>query len=36
MDILSKSDPMVVMYVEEAGRWREYGRTEMIKYVCNS
>lgn len=33
MDVLSKSDPMLVLYSLENSTWREVGRTEMIKYV---
>lgn len=33
MDVLSKSDPMLVLYTLEGSNWREFGRTEMIKYV---
>ena len=29
-DVFSKSDPMVVMYVNNLGGWVEHGRTEII------
>lgn len=30
MDVFSKSDPQVIMYVHDRNGWREYGRTEII------
>ncbi|KAL6048086.1 Copine IVb [Balamuthia mandrillaris] len=38
MDVFSKSDPMVVLYVPKAefsNKWTEFGRTEMIKDTLN-
>ena len=29
-DILSKSDPIVVLYIDHSGTWQEFGRTEVI------
>ncbi|XP_077970861.1 uncharacterized protein LOC120327759 isoform X1 [Styela clava] len=36
-DVFSKSDPMVVMYIQGLGtkEWREYGRTETIQNTLN-
>ncbi len=28
---MSKSDPVCVLYKQEAGGWREVGRTEQVK-----
>lgn len=36
MDVLSKSDPMVVVYMKRGPGWAEIGRTEMIKYALRS
>jgi len=32
MDVLSKSDPIVIVSQMVQQNWREIGRTEMIKY----
>ena len=29
-DVFSKSDPMVVLYMNHSGQWAEFGRTEVI------
>lgn len=36
-DVFSKSDPMVVMFIQGLGtkEWREFGRTEMIRNTLN-
>ncbi|KAB5584114.1 hypothetical protein PHYPO_G00103680 [Pangasianodon hypophthalmus] len=37
MDTFSKSDPVVVLYIQGIGtkEWREYGRTEVIDNTLN-
>ena len=35
MDILSKSDPMCVLFVKKMGKWVEQGRTETIQDNLN-
>ena len=34
-DLLSKSDPICVMFMQRQGKWFEIGRTEMIKDTLN-
>lgn len=34
-DILSKSDPLCVLFMQKQGTWYELGRTEMIKDTLN-
>ena len=34
-DLMSKSDPMCVMFMQRQGHWLEIGRTEMIKDTLN-
>jgi len=34
-DLMSKSDPMCVMFMQKQGQWLEIGRTEMIKDTLN-
>jgi hypothetical protein len=34
-DLLSKSDPLCVMFIQKNGQWFEHGRTEMIKDTLN-
>ena len=33
-DLMSKSDPICVLFIKQKGQWFELGRTEMIK-VCD-
>lgn len=39
MDVNSNSDPFVVVYMAENGKWIELGRTEVLidepKYILN-
>ena len=34
-DLMSKSDPICVMFMQKQGQWLEIGRTEMIKDTLN-
>ena len=34
-DLMSKSDPICVMFMQRQGKWFEIGRTEMIKDTLN-
>ena len=35
MDVFSKTDPMGVLYVKQYGKWREFGRTEVLQDTLN-
>eukprot|EP01027_Heterolobosea_sp_BB2_P009704 GEZU01014294.1.p1 GENE.GEZU01014294.1~~GEZU01014294.1.p1 ORF type:complete len:479 (+),score=115.69 GEZU01014294.1:68-1438(+) len=35
MDLITKSDPLVALYVQDKNQWKEFGRTEHIKDNLN-